>query len=43
MAKVTESPNKRFNPTRTSGGFSACHVGAEIERQSLLAPLVHAG
>ncbi len=36
-------PNKRFNPTRTGGGFSAYHVGPEIESQSLRAPLVRAG
>ena len=27
---------KRFNPTRTSGGFSACHVGP-VHRTSLVA------
>jgi len=36
-------PNKRFNQTQASGWFSACHVGSEIEHQSLLAPLAHAG
>lgn len=42
-AVVKPMPSNRFNPTRTSGGVSACRIVPEIERLSLLAPLVHAG
>ena len=34
---------KRFNRTRTSGGFSACYVGSQNEGLWWLAPLVRAG